>query len=233
MQKPKTYFPHLYLTGRAGSGKDTQAALLAPYGYTRIGLADPIKDYAARILMRGLTRADVEANKKLYRPLLIAMGQGFKHPRMLWYRLPFVPRHMRVHALAQWLTDEGGVAVSLSRVDEVFDELAPLLGDRDIWLKLFARNMKNVRGSIVVTDCRLPFEAKFFRKHGFRGARLYISEATARDRLYERDGTTDFSFFKNATEIHADQLPVDWTVDGAMDKDFVHTQLVHYLKGDL
>jgi hypothetical protein len=43
-------YPNIALSGLAGSGKDTVAAhLVAHYGFTRLALADPLKEMALRI----------------------------------------------------------------------------------------------------------------------------------------------------------------------------------------
>lgn len=227
---PGMPFPDLYLTGRAGSGKDTQAAWLVDrLGYTRIALADPLKELAAKWL--GVSVLDINNEKKKYRSFLIGIGQGARDWKMAWVGSAFIPRKIRVRLFYDWLLSFG---LPLSN-EQVFDGAVQGWGHKDYWLRRFLvkyRVLESVNGGpVVVTDCRMPNEVNFFRNLDFKGIRLSVDDEVVKSRLYKRDGTTDFSFFTNETEKFAGCLEVDWVVDGEAAENAIFLDICDYLTG--
>lgn len=227
MTMHRVVVPSLYLTGRAGAGKDTQARYLCTrFGYTRVALADAVKDIASAI--SGVSVQDIENNKKHFRRLLIAIGQGARDRRMAWLSCRWIPRNIRAAYFRKWIGRYMDAPVS--NID-IFDQIAPGWGHPDYWIHRWRLKAQEVASPIVVTDCRMPNEVEFFRSLGFKGIRLLVDDEEAMDRLYKRDGTTDFSFFKSETERFANALLVDWIVDGTMTPIKVHLYIADFITG--
>ncbi|MBB1251851.1 hypothetical protein [Streptomyces alkaliterrae] len=149
-------YPHIALIGRARAGKDTIAArLVGRHAYTRVALADPLKEL--------VLRADpiVTYEPTGYGPLPVRLGAIIK--RHGWEeaknRFPEVRRTLqRVgHAVRD---QEPGYWLSIA-----LDKIAVA----DMWSL-----------PVVVTDCRYENEARALRAAGFRMVR--VTRPGVRDR---------------------------------------------------
>jgi hypothetical protein len=135
---------------RRKSGKSTAADLLIERGYTRLSLADPVKDAAVDMLnhfwylhLHGkrdiFTRDEINANKAAFRPLLEWVGTTFGRDYLgtpdRWIRLfekrlneidgPVVCDDMRLPNEANELRDMGFTIVKIVRPE--LDRLEALL----------------------------------------------------------------------------------------------------------
>ena len=149
---------NIALVGEMGSGKDTVAKLLKPYGYNRLSLADPIRKIEkllsagepedARALLRGISRtlSDYTIN---------AILSGV---------LQFYTGRKRLQAL-------GTKAV----------ERQP-----GIWLDHLMRKISPAT-KVVITDCRRRQELDEFQKQGFLLIYIDVSPETQRKHLVARD----------------------------------------------
>jgi hypothetical protein len=135
---------------RRKSGKSTAANLLIERGYTRLSLADPVKDAAVDMLnhfwylhLHGkrdiFTRDEINANKAAFRPLLEWVGTTFGRDYLgtpdRWIRLfekrlnetdgPVVCDDMRLPNEANELRDMGFTIVKIVRPE--LDRLEAML----------------------------------------------------------------------------------------------------------
>ena len=166
--------------GRKLAGKDSAAqALIARHGFTRVGLADALKDMFSAVFHVKREHLDDQSLKEVpfEEPIKITRSQ-LEHLNML---IEFKNIYISEAAYAQVMKFEGTVITSIRHglqlvgTDIVRNNVNP-----DIWLEIFAKNNKGM-DDIVVTDARFPNE------------RAYLKAAGALLVLVERPGliTTD------------------------------------------
>ena len=252
MRSNKAY-PDIYITGYAGSGKDTQADyLVREFGYKRIALADSLKILVWRFLYTDgydNVRSDKEIieavnnEKKLLRGILIGVGDGARNPLMSWVGNTLIPLHVRIALFRRWIGSFGLAVANKESFSNNFCinmDRGLNFGNKNYWLEKFREKytrhcehgaLSGKFSKVVVTDCRYPNEAQFFINIGFKGVRLEVPVEEIKRRLYDTYRTTDFSFLEHETEIHAHTLPVDFIVDGEKNKDNISMKIAEYVSG--
>jgi len=136
------------LTGRKRSGKDTFAArLIEKHGFTRVSLADPLRDLALAIDPWVVLEADELG-------LLYGPAQGLNAVfRVSTVRLAYIVESIgwerakeirEVRRLLQVIGTNG---------------VRDVIGDRT-WIELAERTIASIPGNVVVTDVRFPNEAE-------------------------------------------------------------------------
>ena len=168
------------------SGKSTAANFLVEkYKYTRVALADPIKQIINHIdimknrqvydlFIKRYYKLDGDQQKLLFKILDATRGipKEFPKPRK---RLQFLG------------TD--GIRKNI---------------DNQFWLKLFTNKYKN-RKKIVVDDCRFLNEYEFFIDEGFKDLKIKVNPDVQNIRLHELyGGSYDTSILQHPSELEQD-----------------------------
>lgn len=134
-------WPSIALLGRAGSGKDTAASLLAEkYGHVRVAFADALKGMA--LAVDPMIAADMH-----YAPIRLSEHVG----RVGWDRAKRTPE---VRRFLQRLGAEG---------------VRDTIGE-DTWINLADRTVQENLAAgrpVALTDVRFPNELEYVRRHGF------------------------------------------------------------------
>lgn len=130
--------PRIAFVAKRKSGKTTAANILIQHGFTRLSLADPVKEAAAFMLntwldhmgeMHPITTKEINANKATFRPLLEFIGTTFGRDYLgtpdRWIRLfefrlglldgPVVCDDMRLPNEAEELRAMGFTIVKIER----------------------------------------------------------------------------------------------------------------------
>ena len=208
-------FPDVYLFGRAGSGKDTQAdILIEDFRYKKMALADPI--YQAVGLLTNQSVEEVRLAKKDYRDFLIGLGEGARNPHNAWLGWWFIPRKVRHAHFIEFLKTFGHPIEPTSH-KALADQLHGW-GDPFYRVKALSARVEAHRRiskhPLVISDVRRPPEVTALTKWGFQGIKLDVSMATCKRRLWMRDGTTNFDFLLHETEQDFEKFPYNYMVDG-------------------
>ncbi|MGW2398491.1 deoxynucleotide monophosphate kinase family protein [Kitasatospora sp. NPDC001664] len=132
------------LIGRARSGKDTVAAILRrDYGFTRVALADPLKDMALAVdPVIGLELLGMNAPAPLHLRTAVE--------RYGWERVK--DEYPEARRFLQRLGSEG-----------IREHV-----DRDFWIRRCLRTAAAAPGPVVVTDVRFANEAVHLVRNGFK-----------------------------------------------------------------
>jgi hypothetical protein len=156
------------LAGKAGSGKDTFADVLVKnYNYTRIALADPLRELCSKVF-----RMDYN----------LFLDQDKKDNRIPGGRVILDFHHIdkiREYILKEWdyeLTNDQRDNIEEWHGEE-FDtprDILRCVGTKllrhhvsdTIWLDLAMSTIRKTGGKIVVTDCRFENEREMFAKCG-------------------------------------------------------------------
>jgi hypothetical protein len=151
--------------GRKLAGKDSAAqALIARHGFTRVGLADPLKDMFSAVFHIKREHLDDQNLKEVpfEEPIKITRSQ-LEHLNML---IEFKNIHISEAAYQEVMKFEGTTITSIRHglqlvgTDIVRNNINP-----DIWLEIFTNNIKG-RKNIVVTDARFPNERAYLKAAG-------------------------------------------------------------------
>jgi hypothetical protein len=151
--------------GRKLAGKDSAAqALITRHGFTRVGLADALKDMFSQVFHIKREHLDDQSLKEVpfEEPITITRS-NLEHLIML-----IENRNIYVSEIAymEVMKFEGTKILSIRHglqlvgTDIVRNNINP-----DIWLEIFS-NTNMGKGSIVVTDARFPNERAFLKAAG-------------------------------------------------------------------
>lgn len=166
--------------GRKLAGKDSAAqALITRHGFTRVGLADALKDMFSAVFHINRPDLDDQSLKEVLfaEPIKITRSHLEHLIMLIEFRNIFVSETAYMEVMKFEGVEIKSIRHGLQFVgtDIVRNNINP-----DIWLEIFAKN-NNGKGCIVVTDARFPNE------------RAYLKAAGALLVLVERPGliTTD------------------------------------------
>ena len=167
-------------SGRKLAGKDSAAqALITRHGFTRVGLADALKDMFSAVFHINRPDLDDQNLKEVLfeEPIKITRSHLEHLIMLIEYRNIFVSETAYTEVMKFEGVEIKSIRHGLQLVgtDIVRNNINP-----DIWLEIFAKDNQG-KGSIVVTDARFPNE------------RAYLKAAGALLVLVERPGlvTTD------------------------------------------
>lgn len=155
------------VSGLAGSGKDTLGNVLVKnHGFTRIALADPLRELCSRV----------------FRLPFNDFLDPSKKDSELDYRITLDFHH--IDQIRQIVEQEWGFEVSYAAREEMEDyhgeefetprDILKLVGTElirknvaeDIWIKLAFQKINEIGGKVVVTDVRFDNERRAFEKAG-------------------------------------------------------------------
>ena len=154
-------------SGLAGVGKDTSAEVLTKkHGYTRIALADPLRELCSEVFKLPYNtfldpdKKDSELDSKI--------TLDFHH----------------IDKIRQYVEDKWGFTVDYAAREEMEEyhgeefntprDILKLVGTElirnnlrdDIWIVLAFQKIQEVGNKVVITDCRFDNERKAFKKAG-------------------------------------------------------------------
>jgi len=154
------------LSGKARSGKDTFGNVLVKgYGFTQMAIADPLRELCCRVF--GLEmKMFLDADKKDAQMARIHVD--FHH----------------IDKIRKIIEEEWGYEISEESRDQMEEfhgveldtprDVLRFVGTKlirhcfndNIWIELAAHKILELKGKIVITDCRFENERDFFRKVG-------------------------------------------------------------------
>lgn len=154
------------LSGKAASGKDTAGDVLVKrYGFTKIALADPLRDICSRVFNL---------------PMSMFLDRDKKDTRMQRIHLDFHD----IDKIRKIVENEWGYTISEEARNQMeehhgaeFDTPRDVLRyvgthilrnclSENIWIELAMQKIQESKGKIVITDCRFENEREAFRKLG-------------------------------------------------------------------
>jgi hypothetical protein len=154
------------ISGKKRVGKDTFGDLLVnKYGFTKVALADPLRNLCARVF---------------YLDPDLFVNDNKKDAPMRRISLDFHD----IDAIRNIVENEWGYEISQEAREKMeefhgvdFDtprDILRFVGTKllrnivsdDIWIELIAEKIKTLGGKVVITDCRFENEREFFRKMG-------------------------------------------------------------------
>jgi hypothetical protein len=151
--------------GRKLAGKDSAAqALIARHGFTRVGLADALKDMFSAVFH--INRPDLDDQNLKEVPFKEPIKITRSHLEHLIMLIEFRNIYVSETAYMEVMKFEGTEIKSIRHglqlvgTDIVRNNVNP-----DIWLEIFAKD-NNGKGSIVVTDARFPNERAYLKAVG-------------------------------------------------------------------
>ncbi len=181
---------NIALVGPLKSGKTTAANWLVERGYTRIALADPLKDISEQMLNHFIvTHLGYLPDRQ------DALDNGT--PPILLDRQEMQDAKEVFRPFWQWLGTD----------------FRDYLKAPNLWIQIFMGRMKHTLGSIVCDDVRFPHEAVALRGAGFKTIRIIRPEA---NRL---ESGTNVAASRHASETLGNQIRADYTIrnDGTLD----------------
>lgn len=156
----------LALAGKAGVGKDTMAEVLVKkHGYTRISLADPLRDLCSRVF-------------RMDRNMFLDHDKKDKEIDMVMLD------YHHIDQIREIVQNEWGYPISYDmreNMEEYYDEefetprdILRCIGtkllrnciDRNIWIQLAMSKIQSTGPKVVITDCRFENEREAFAKCG-------------------------------------------------------------------
>lgn len=199
------------ISGKRRVGKDTFGdVLVSKYGFTKVALADPLRNLCARVF---------------YLDPDIFVNDNKKDAPMRRITLDFHD----IDAIRNIVENEWGYEISQEAREEMeeyhgtdFDtprDILRFVGTKllrncvsdDIWVELMATKIKEIGGKIIITDCRFENEREFFRK---MGAILCLVKRNDNGETAEHEfnlGSDDEYdvIFNNDTTLHAYKSDID------------------------
>ena len=191
-----------------GAGKTTAADLLVErHGYTRLSLAEPLRQLVTRLLGRPI-------EKRLDRGLLQRTAGAARSPA--WAHVAEGPA--ATEALARHLFEAPDDA-QIERLRGILhdDGFAAGWGQPLYWLQRWQDAYHRANHPVVVDDCRFGLEAEFMRDLGFRVVRLDVPLEERQRRIIGRDGAWNPAWSSDPTEAEAATIPADGVVAGVGD----------------
>jgi hypothetical protein len=179
------------ICGHAGSGKDSLAASLIPYGYENIKFSQPVKDFVTELLGR-------EIDKKTDRNLIIDVS---------WY--------MKGHKVADLMKKYEHLDLYRKANDWVNRLETPknLFFTDFFWADLTLRQLKE-GGKYVFTDIRLPSERDRVMVMGGVFVRVNVPRPICEERLNQRDGGFSAQIWETAFEKSFLEWDYHFELDG-------------------
>jgi len=201
------------LSGKANSGKDAFASVLVKeHGFTRIALADPIRELCSKVFR--LPYSDFEDTKKKDAPLDSKITLDYHH----------------VDKIREIVENDWGFAISYdarekmeSHYGTIFEtprDILKLVGTElirqnvrdDIWIVLAFNKIAKIGGKVVVSDVRFLNEREAFAKAG--AIMVLIKRPSTEDKekhISENMGDDDQYdvIFHNVEELHIYQNNVN------------------------
>lgn len=186
--------PVIIMCGRAHSGKDTAADyLVAKYGATKLALADQLKVITQKLV-------------ELFYGTVIPLEEFYNTESKEKVR-PTMP-------------DFGGGPFTLRSVlqlvgSEVFRDMI----GRDIWCNILRQK---ISGLTVISDCRFPNEAEYFRS---------IPEFSVTCIRLTRDACMkNNDHTSHQSEVYVDEISVDYEIENNSTIGQLHTHLNQIIK---
>lgn len=171
--------PDIALMGPARSGKDSVADyLVATYGYTKLGFADPVKD--------------------------VALAMDPVIPGMIWtddtpYRLSDAVDELGWERAKDEVPEVRRLLVGLGHGMRQKDE--------DVWLRLMMGRVEDLRSAgspVVVSGTRYANEYHTLSTSGFQMVRLHRADAQAAGVDPDHASETEISHYHAHVDIHND-----------------------------
>lgn len=154
----------LALSGKARSGKDSFAnVLVKKHGFTRIALADSLKNLCARVFY--MDPSEFEDEKK---------DQRIQRVHLDFHDIDAIRTIVQnewnfeiTEEDREYLEEYHGTGYDTPR--DILRGVGMMLRDhvdQDIWIKLVLEKIKEVGAKVVITDCRFPNERDIFKNMG-------------------------------------------------------------------
>lgn len=179
----------IVLSGHAGSGKDTVAALFIQNGYQNIKFSQPAKDFCSRFLGRPL---DMGTDRQF----VIDVSWFMKGVGVEEFRAKYGTKV--TDQISQWLFE--------------LNVISPVTGVKafteTFWCDLVASQLPP-GGQFVFTDVRLPSEYRKVKEMGAKLVFLDCPQWLREQRLIARDGAIQEGIWENPFETHMDSFEYD------------------------
>lgn len=198
--------------GFQGSGKNTAAAALYPYGFVPLSFADALKDMLAAVfcwdrqMLEGITKESREWREQV--DPWWAEKLGIAH---------FTPR---------WAMRNTGTEVMRRHLHE------------EIWVFNVERRMMLTNSDVVLVDGRFPNEIGLAHRHGGKVYRIQRGDdpwwTFAAESLSK--GQREYRWILNAAAVHESEYawvghPIDGTISNDGGVDDLHAQVIRRVIG--
>ena len=179
--------------GKAGSGKTELANLL---GYTKLALADPIKNIEKDLDNKSIS--NLQIYKKhiepyyILDPLQLAIAfKIFDNARLLPREAPKPRKRL------QYIGTDG----------------FRMQIDSDIWVKITERIAETLGENVVIDDVRFPNEYKILKLSGWTLIKILVNDTLRISRLKDLYGEVDPEIFSHPSETAVDLIDAELTID--------------------
>lgn len=179
----------LSLSGLKGSGKDAVASfLIRKYKFTRISLADPLKEVCARVINKPIDIFHNVAIKDKNFDIALQFDDT------MLANLAFELNSLQYDVTPSLFSSFLGTQLRNPREVLTFigTDLCRKYVDNDIWLKLAKQAIENTEGNIVVTDSRFANERNMIKN--LRGILAFVDRPSVTqsfDRTSAHESETD------------------------------------------
>lgn len=222
--------PCIALVGGLGSGKTTVAqALVNQHGYTRLALADPLKEMVRAIRGR-------EIDKAQDRELLQNLGQAGRDTAWKTIcRARLEGGEVQEHEIKRLLKHIGAndLGASARLWEALYCEVLPLadgFGSPSYWVGLINLRLHQLGNvAAVVDDVRFPNEAAGLSYWGFKVVKLECPDEVRKARILERDGHWNDKWLLDVSETSAAAIQADFNLKSDEQTDMILARLFEHL----
>lgn len=198
------------LAGKAASGKDTFGDILEKkYAFTKISIADPLRNLCARVFyVDPAIFIDRDKKDSDMQRITLDFHDIDAIRQIVETEWGYTIDEEARNALEEYHGTEFNTPRDILRFvgNKLRDHVAP-----NIWIEMAAERIRTAKGKIVVTDCRFENEREFFRQLGailIRIKRNDNGESAEHEFNLGDDDEYDV-IFNNDTTLHAYKSSVE------------------------